>query len=170
MATEEAKQFGIAEKDRRLHIRVTNGKANMGPLGKAEWLKIEVENLPNGDEVACASSWKPPDPFQGITNADMGLAQNLAATGAFRDDSRSPEWFGYALAKQLNIPVSHGTDNDPKHIVRLQSIIKTWKKNKVLSVESRKDNKRRTRNFIVPGSSRPPQVDAAYTDDDITLQ
>ena len=56
----EATKLGIAEDDRRLHVRISNGKANMGPLGKASWFKLEVENLPNGDEIACASPWKPP--------------------------------------------------------------------------------------------------------------
>jgi hypothetical protein len=54
----------------------------MAPLGKAKWMKIEVENLPNGDQVACASQWEPPDPFKGLTTADMELAQKLARTGA----------------------------------------------------------------------------------------
>jgi len=33
--------------------------------------KLTVENLPNGDEVACSNPWKPPDPFQGVSTADM---------------------------------------------------------------------------------------------------
>src|SRR5262245_57900978 len=37
MTTEEATKLGIAEDDRRLHVRVANGKANAGPLGKASW-------------------------------------------------------------------------------------------------------------------------------------
>jgi hypothetical protein len=35
MTPEEAKRLGINEDERRLHIRITNGKANMGQLGKA---------------------------------------------------------------------------------------------------------------------------------------
>jgi len=101
MTPEEAKQLGIAEDDRRLHVRVSNGKANMGPLGKAEWFKIGVENLANGDEIACVSSWKPADPFKGVSVADMHKCRTLAQTGAFRLDSRSPEWIGYAVAEAL---------------------------------------------------------------------
>jgi hypothetical protein len=55
MTPAEADRLGMSEEERRLHVRVANGKANMAPLGKAEWMKIEVELLPNGDQVACAA-------------------------------------------------------------------------------------------------------------------
>ncbi|MCC6780927.1 MAG: AAA family ATPase [Hyphomicrobiales bacterium] len=153
MVPDEAAKLGIREADRRLHIRIANGKANLGPLGKADWIKIEVENLPNGDEVACATSWTPPNPFDGITTLDREGAANLAQGGAYRANAQSPEWYGWALAKMLNIPVSHGDENnDPKQIARLKSIIKTWIKNKVLKVEPRKDENRKPRKYIVPGS------------------
>jgi hypothetical protein len=48
MTPAEADRLGMSEEERRLHVRVANGKANMAPLGKAEWMKIEVELLPNG--------------------------------------------------------------------------------------------------------------------------
>jgi RecA-family ATPase len=74
MTPDEAAKLGVTEDFRRLHVRIANGKANMGPLGKAEWIKIEVENLPNGDEVACASRWSPPNPFDGVsTDGVIGL-------------------------------------------------------------------------------------------------
>jgi hypothetical protein len=110
MTPEEAKRLGIAEDNRRLHVRTTNGKANMGPLGKASWFKLEVENLPNGDEIACASPWKPPDPFAGVSTADMHKCRELARTGAYRVDSRSPDWIGYAVANGsfLNASIQTG--------------------------------------------------------------
>jgi hypothetical protein len=63
MTTVEAAQLGVEENHRRLHVRIENGKGGPGPLGKATWVKIEVENLFNGDQVAIAVSWKPPDHF-----------------------------------------------------------------------------------------------------------
>jgi hypothetical protein len=62
------------------------------------------------------SPWQPTNPFQDITVADMELAQKLARTGAYRDDPRSPEWFGYALAGRLNLAVSYKGANDPKDL------------------------------------------------------
>jgi hypothetical protein len=171
MTPTEAAQIGISEEERRLHVRIANGKANMGPLGKAKWMKIEVENLPNGDQVACSSSWTPPDPFQGVTAADMELAQKLARTGAYRDDSRSPDWFGYALAKQLGINVSFNGANNPKDLAKLKSIIKVWKQNNVLDVEQREDEQRRSRAFIIPGKPVAAGQASYYSeDDDVVLQ
>jgi hypothetical protein len=46
---------------------------------------------------------------------------------------------GYAFADHLQMAVSHQGDNDPKDMARLNSIIKTWFKNKVLDIEERKD-------------------------------
>jgi AAA domain len=171
MTPADADKLGMSDEERKLHIRIANGKANMAPLGKAKWMKIEVENLPNGDQVACSSPWEPPDPFQGLTSVDMEMGQRLARTGAYRDDSRSPEWFGYALAKQLGIKVLPGGDNGPKDIAKLKAIIKTWKESKVLDVERREDEKRRERAFIVPGSTVAGGRSNRYVDDDeATLQ
>jgi hypothetical protein len=55
MNTAEAAQLGIAEDDRRRHVRIENGKNNPGPIGKAHWVRIEVENLANGDAVAVST-------------------------------------------------------------------------------------------------------------------
>lgn len=171
MSSEEAGKLGIAEDDRGRHIRITNGKANMGPIGKANWMRLEVENLPSGDQIAVASHWTPPDPFQNVTADHMQLARRLAETGDFRADSRSPQWFGYALAPVLNIPVSHGIKNDPKDLAKIHAIIKKWQDNQVLETETRRvDGKDRV--FIITGSFRPePQPQTTIIrDDDYLLQ
>jgi hypothetical protein len=174
MTPDEAARLGISEGQRRHYVRVSNGKANMGPIGMASWLKIEIENLPNGDEVACSSRWIPPNPFDGVSSTDMATGAHLAATGAFRADSRSPNWFGYALADLLRIPISYGADNSPNDIARINTIIKTWIKNKVLKIEERDDDKRRPRKFIVPGTAAPHTKskpdDPLFDDDELTLQ
>jgi RecA-family ATPase len=121
MTPEEAAKLGMSEDDRKLHIRIANGKANMGPLGKAKWMKLVVENLVNGDHVAVASPWSPPDPFHGVTTTDMELAIKLAATGEYRADMRSPKWIGYALAKHFDMAVSSSGDKDPKDLSRLKT-------------------------------------------------
>ncbi len=155
MTPEEATKLGLPDPERRLHIRITNGKANMGPIGTAKWIKLVVEDLPNGDQVAVAGCWTPPDPFKGITAADMELARKLAATGEYRADSRSPNWIGYAIAAHLQISVSHKGENNPKDVARLSAIIKTWFKNKVLDIEERKDSDGKKRKFVVPGVFKP---------------
>jgi AAA domain len=166
MTPDHASKFGIPDPDRRQYVSISNGKANMGPQGKANWMRLTIENLPNGDQVAVANHWSVPDPFQGITASDMQLARQLAGTGGYRADSRSPQWFGYALAPHLKIAVSYGVKNDPKEFTRLQSIIAKWLENKVLETETRKvDHKDKT--FIVVGSFRSePQAKAGDFDEE----
>jgi AAA domain len=169
MTPEEATKLGIGDDTRRMHIRVTNGKANMGPLGKATWFKLKVENLANGDEIACASPWTPPNPFQGVTTTDMHKCRTLAQTGAYRVDSRSEDWIGYAVAKVLNINVAYSDENDPQDIARIKQILSIWYKNKVLVTENRKDKNRKDRTFIIPGPWQPDATTAAsdeYDPDD----
>jgi hypothetical protein len=124
----------------------------MGPLGKAKWMKLVVENLANGDAVAAASSWSPPDPFKNVTTADMELARTLAATGEYR------------AAKHFDLPIVHKGNNQPKDLERLKTIIKTWLSNKVLKIEERKDKEDKVREFMVPGSFKPDTP--AHSDDD----
>jgi len=147
MTPTDATEFGIPENERRSYIRISNGKANMGPVGKATWMKIEVEKLPNGDEVACAASWKPPNPFEGVTNADAEAAQKLAQGGAYRANAQADDWFGYTLGEQLGLdPRKNKADN-----AKLKAMIKKWLKTKVLDTERRKDEKRKPKEFIIPG-------------------
>jgi len=82
---------------------------------KSEWRRvgsgaIRVEILPNGDEVACASRWNPPDPFGGVSSEKIAAVAELVRTGAYRADTRSRDWIGYAVAEVIGIPVSYGAD------------------------------------------------------------
>ena len=167
MTPAEATKLGISEDERRLYIRISNGKANMAPIGKAHWIKLGVENLPNGDEVACASLWTPPNPFDGVTSADVELARELARTGAHRADSRSSDWFGYPLAAHLKIDVKPGRDNAPEDLARLKAIIKIWLKNNVLAIEEREDEHRKKRQFIVPGGFQQQRPEGEDLDEEL---
>jgi hypothetical protein len=170
MTPQEAERLGIAEDMRRLHVRISNGKANMGPIGKAEWVKIELENLPNGDEIACATRWKPPDPFVGVTAADMHECRRLAQGGAYRADSQSPEWFGYAVAKRLNIPLVYGANNAPKDVARVKQILQKWFRNKVVATQRREDLHRHKRLFVIPGPWEPEEELADFDPEKFVLQ
>jgi hypothetical protein len=47
--------------------------------------------------------------------------------------------------------------------------MKTWLKNKVLEIEERKDDERKTRSFIIPGPFKPDlpaTPPAEYSDDE----
>jgi hypothetical protein len=152
MTVADAAQFGIREDQRRLHIRVDNGKSNMGPIGSARWLKLEVENLPNGDTVACSTLWKPPNPFDGVSATDLKVVQKVVQGGAFRTSSQSPDWLGWWMAANLpNLNISARYDDDPKDkaaVKRLNDILKTWVKNRVLKIVLGQDEQRRPRDFF----------------------
>jgi hypothetical protein len=174
MTPDDAARLGMSDDERKLYIRIANGKANMGPLGKAKWMRIEVENLPNGDQVACASPWTPQNPFENVTVAHVELARGLAQTAAYRADSRSPEWFGNALAGLLGINVSADGAIDKKARVRVKQIITTWLKNNVLRIEKRKDAGRKDREYILPGTNGAPlaprPIGRVSDDDEVILQ
>jgi AAA domain/Bifunctional DNA primase/polymerase, N-terminal len=155
MTTVEAVQLGIEENHRRLHVRIENGKGGPGPLGKANWVKIEVENLPNGDQVAVAVAWNPPDHFADVTVAHMEAVRNWGITGEFRVDSRSPKWLGWKVAELLGLKARHGGDNTKADLAKINKLLNTWCHNKVLDIAKRPDEKSRDREFYIGGSAAP---------------
>jgi hypothetical protein len=172
MNTAEASQLGIAEDDRRLHVRIENGKNNPGPIGKAHWVQIKVENLPNGDAVAVSTRWIPPNPFDGVSVNDLKLVEKVVTTGEFRADSRSPDWLGWWIAENLpglNIKTRyHDKPRNKAEVARLNSILKTWRKNNALDIETRGDDKSKKRQFYVAGQAAetPPAARPAHDDND----
>jgi hypothetical protein len=125
----------------------------------------------NGDTVACATLWKPPNPFDGVTTEDVKVAQKLAQGGAYRADMQSPDWFGYALAEHLHLNVRYQGDNDQRDVAKVKQIINTWIKNKVLQIDKRADANRKEKRFIVPVRATPTGSANGFPDDDeFTMQ
>ena len=172
MTTAEAAQLGIHDDDRRRHVRIENGKNNPGPIGKAHWVKIETEILPNGDEVACSTSWKPPNPFDGVSVHDLKVVQRVVQGGAFRTDSQSPHWLGWWMAENLpSLNIKARYSDQPRNkaeIARLNSILKTWLKNSALEIDTRDDDKRKRRNFFIAGKPAEMPQTQAPSEPDVT--
>jgi hypothetical protein len=152
MSSADAAKAGILEADRKEYFSVTT-ESNMSPAEAAEWYRLVSVILPCGESVGVAEAWKFPDPFRGVTSADLGVAQRLAQTGAYRDDSRSPDWFGWALAEHLKIPIRYNGDNSKADMARVKAIIRKWLDNNVLEADPRTDEHRKMRNFIIPGKA-----------------
>jgi hypothetical protein len=146
MTPEEAAKLGMAEDDRKLHIRIANGKANMGPLGKAKWMKLVVEDLVNGDHVAVASPWSPPDPFQGVTVRDLFVVQKRVSEGEWRESAQSSEWVGKAVAEVLDLDLESAPLQN-----RVKSLLKTWLASGALKVVTKLDEHRKERKFVEVG-------------------
>ncbi|MBX6382097.1 MAG: AAA family ATPase [Microbispora sp.] len=89
MTPEEAKEFGIPEKERRLHIRLDDGKANLAPPSdKARWFRLSSirlhngnEDYPNGDSVQAVEEWEPPSVWKQLSDDDCNAALDAIQAG-----------------------------------------------------------------------------------------
>jgi hypothetical protein len=102
---------------------------------------------------------------------DLKLVQKVVKTGEFRADSRSPDWLGWWMAEnlpRLNIKTRHRDQPRNKaEVARLNSILKTWRKNNALEIETRPDDKSRKRDFFVAGpAAETPHTTQPTNDDD----
>jgi hypothetical protein len=120
--------------------------------------------MANGDEIAVPTLWKPKNPFENVSTAQMQRCREVVKGGDFRADIQAKNWVGYMIGEVLGIDVAHGANNKPEDIARIKQIIKTWIKNGVLRVEKRSDEKSRSRSVVVPGAWSDPGLDAQ--DDD----
>lgn len=79
MSDDEAKNFDLDEKERRLLVRLDSAKVNITPpWHEAKWFKlvgVKLDNAndlyPNGDEVQTVEVWKPPNIFGSMSSLTM---------------------------------------------------------------------------------------------------
>jgi hypothetical protein len=156
MTEAEAERAGIPLAERRSYFRVDKGeKDNLRPAAeKAEWRKLVSVDLHNsndeqpwGDKVGVVTAWQMPGAFDDVTAHDIPLAQKRISEGEWREDSRSPHWAGIAIAEVLDLDLS---DKGSKADVK--TILATWLKTGVLKIESRKDEQRKLKNYVVAGT------------------
>lgn len=82
MSEEEAKRFNIKPVERTLYVRLDAGKVNIAPPSQdATWFKLigvplgnGTSDYPDGDEVQTVVTWKPPQTWDGVTNAQLNAA------------------------------------------------------------------------------------------------
>ena len=109
MDKETAEGFSIEERDRRSFVRVDNAKANLAPASAASWLRLSGQPLGNGgdgrteDIVAMATSWTPPDAFDGITVANLLEVQKSVDGLGLRQNAQANDWVGHAIGRVLGI-------------------------------------------------------------------
>lgn len=157
MSREDAERAGIAEADRWRYARIDPGKANMAPPEAARWVQHASEILPCGEWVGVVAPWQFPDVFAGFSANDLPRIRELARTGAKRrHDSRSPDWFGHAVAEHLHID-----SKDKAGRAQLKTMIGKWLETKVLDIELETDEQRKEKEFIIPGSYAPTLAEAA---------
>jgi hypothetical protein len=132
---------------------VTNGQIRCpGPGHSPKDRSLSVRFSADAPEGFVVNSFSTDsfDDCRDYVRKKLGLPAAKGEARTFEVESyRYEDRFGvlYALAKRLNLDPR----NNPADKAKLSTIIKTWRKNKVLATECRKDEKRKDKEFIIPG-------------------
>lgn len=129
MNEQEADSLGVERIDRPAYVRIDGGKANLSPPATAAvWFRLANVHLPNGDYVQAASHWTPPDPFEGVTPADLLRVQNAIKAGrgeageGWRANVQTGDaWVGHAIGLALGLDVGR-----PREAARVRELLRTW--------------------------------------------
>ena len=146
MTEQEADAFGINVDERRSYFRLDGAKSNYAPVESAEWFeRIEV-TLANGDVVAVASPWNPPNMWKLHTPAQLNLVLDRIAAGPQPGSLYSPNargnaarWVGNAVTEVLGLSEAQAGQ-----------MVGAWLKSGLLKVTSYRDQSlRKDREGIV---------------------
>jgi hypothetical protein len=154
MTTTEARDYGIADVDRRDYLRVENGKANLARAEDGRWFRMVDVGLGNGmglwplgDRVGVVERWTPPTVQPGTANdlARVQAALSASPTPA-RADNRSPDWVGWlaanALALDAGASMTAAKDRTPAQaaaFARVRALVDGWLRNGGLIVANVRD-------------------------------
>ena len=160
MTEAEAKEAGITE-GRKLYFRINDAKTNLAPPAeKADWIKLEgvsMDNDPIGlkpDWVGVATKWEWPDPFDGVSIAQLREFQNRLGEGEWRVDPRAAKWAGLLLGELLGwIPSADVKISTLNAAVknRLAQVIKKCGTTAGFKIEERPDEHREDRKYLEKG-------------------
>src|SRR5262249_30513753 len=152
MSPQEANKHGIGAEDRHAYFCLERAKANMAKRGTVCWSRLmehPLENGPGGaygDVVTIPTLWAPTDVTDTITDTMAAAIRAEVGKGEYRKDQRAANWIGGLIGRRLGFDM----DTDAgKHQAR-QALAALIKKG-VLRVEGRMDEKRRFREYLVPG-------------------
>lgn len=160
MSAEEAQGLGVAEEDRRKHIRIDDAKGNLAPPQVARWIRLASVALGNetadrpGDFVATVERWKPPGLFDGFTAEELQRAQRAVGAVGLRKDAQAKDWAGHAIGGALGLNSHEDPDRQ-----RIKKIIKVWMGTGVLVIQSVHDGKAKREVFgLVAGEVSPASI------------
>lgn len=137
MTIEDAGKLGIPETQRRLYVRLDDGKSNMAaPAERAEWIKLHgvdignaTEEYPDGDNVQVATRWEPPDALDGMSTEEVNEALSIIRAGLDNDEryTARPQdknrWAGTVL-----------TDNFMRTPQQAKELLAGWMKDSLLEL------------------------------------
>lgn len=180
MTPEDAKRFAIPEDQRGYYLRIDNGKANLAPAANAHWLRMVSVPLnnggglyPKGDEIGAPERWGPPKPATG-TASDLAAVHTAisALPTPPRQDARSSEWVGYAVAGALGLDIGLPGTKPDTHSTgqisarrRVTDMLAGWVADGGLIVIDGQTSNRRPTKWV--GNGTPAVIfDAPNTEDD----
>jgi hypothetical protein len=157
MSKAEAANFDMREDDRFDYMRLSRGKANMVRRGVIGWYRFSPIELDNGseeegiagDSVGVLERWTPPEAKDAVglpTHEDREHWLSVLQYGEYRYDRRAENWFGYKIADRLGV----GKD-DLKRMKAVAAVLDDLIEEGTLKIETRKDQQRKVRQFVVPG-------------------
>jgi hypothetical protein len=153
----EAESLNIDPEIRHSFIRIVNGKANLGPIGAASWMRIAVQGLANGDDIAVVTAWTPE---LGVALVDSNRVVEMVRGGKYRHDPRAENSVTKAIMNLLQVSAG-----------RAAAIYAQLLRDKVLVTEARHDGHRKLRQFVAVATvahdwRKPFSADAVFEDDE----
>lgn len=152
MSKDEAERAGVDTP--YSFFRVEDGKANMSPRSPdgADWYRMIGVDLGNGgglkpsDNVGVVGLWKWPDPFDGVSAADLLAVQRAIDGGHWRENVQAKEWVGHAVAEALDLDLDDKTSRE-----KVKGLLKTWLKSGALVIVEALDEHRKSRKTVGVG-------------------
>jgi len=149
MTAEEARLAGIDEREFWQYSREADSKDNLAPPSRdSSWRKMVSVEIANGDSIGVMEPWQWPDAFEDVTAADLAHVQGLIRDGEWREDVRSKQWVGLAVAQVLGLD-----ERDEAVKSKIKTMLQTWIDNRELKVVERPDAQRRPRKYIEVGDA-----------------
>jgi len=153
MTEDEAAKAGV--ENHRHFFRIGDMESNLAPPSSEvnRWYEKVNVATPNGQHVGAVRPWEWPDAFDGVTNHDAIRVQAAVAATLPppRYSSQSKQWVGIVVADALGLDLEDKTQR-----ARVNSMIGTWIKTKVLAVEEAPDTRNgRSTKIVVRGENTP---------------
>ena len=92
------------------------------------------------------TAWKWPNPFAGVTAADLLAVQKAVAGGCWRENVQARDWVGKAVARALGLDLRKPADK-----AKVKGLLRGWIAEGALIVVTGKDQRGEERPFVEVG-------------------
>jgi hypothetical protein len=155
MTEEDASGFGLptSRQARSRYVRLDDAKQNYAPIGEAEWYEKALYTLDNGEVVAAALPWAPPDLWRAINTATANRILDRIEAGLGDGQRYSPAAQAKDRAAWQVVLDEVPTLTDEQ----ARKVIKAWLDNHVIEAREYQDpDQRRTRKGLFINPAKRP--------------